>query len=300
LNGSDPGGKAFGVEHALVLYATNFVAMSATAIYEDDAIRMYLDQIAKCHIYLIGLPPTVEMVDLKQDDDDLVAVFDVANARCEVRCSLPPGATIVRDGEGELYIVDRDSRKPASEIMLKGLRQEYQDIDFKVLYIGQAFGVEGSRNALDRLKQHETLQKISVKGIPEGYTLTILMLVVDSGHDLVTVISPFPGDRAKDLERMEAAMTFNTTEAERITIYEAALIRYFQPPFNKEFKSSFPSTNLKLLAECYSKDFSAVVAEICLESLPFRIFSDAVEHKGYHIAKHDLHSAKDRQLFFFG
>ena len=47
----------FDVEHALVLYASNFVAMSAAAIYEDEAIRPHLAQIRDCHIYLIGLTP---------------------------------------------------------------------------------------------------------------------------------------------------------------------------------------------------------------------------------------------------
>jgi hypothetical protein len=59
------------------------------------------------------------------------------------------------------------------------LSAEYDAVGFEVLYIGQAFGNDGSRNALDRLKKHETLQKIAVKGIPEGYTLTILMLAIE-------------------------------------------------------------------------------------------------------------------------
>jgi hypothetical protein len=295
-----PAGKAFDVEHALVLYASNSVVMSATAIYEDEALRPYIDQIRECHIYLLGLTPTIEMVDLKEEHNDLVALFNVGVTGCEVRCSLPPNAKTVRDADAELYIETDEGRVLASKIMMKGLRQEHQDIDFKVLYVGQAFGADGSRNALDRLRRHETLQKISIKGIPDGYTLAILMLSVEPGHDLVTVISPFAEDQSKSLERYQAGLSLNITDAERTAIYEAALIRYFQPVFNKEFKDSFPSTNMKLLAGCYDKDFSAVVAEICLDDLPFIIFSEVVEHKKYHIAMHDLHSTADRKLFFFG
>jgi hypothetical protein len=56
----------------------------------------------------------------------------------------------------------------------------------------------------------------------------------------------------------------------------------------------------KVLAECYDKDFSALVAEICIDELPFKLFSAAAPRTGtgYHIAKHDLHNDKARRVFF--
>ncbi len=78
---------------------------------------------------------------------------------------------------------------------------------------------------------------------------------------------------------------YNTSEAERISLYEAALIRYFYPDFNKEFKDSFPSTNLKILQDCYEKDFAAVIAEICIDELPFHLWSSSVPPKLHHLAK---------------
>lgn len=38
---------------------------------------------------------------------------------------------------------------------------------FDIQYIGQAYGKSGSRNALDRLRKHETVQKIALQGVPE-------------------------------------------------------------------------------------------------------------------------------------
>lgn len=55
---------------------------------------------------------------------------------------------------------------------------------------------------------------------------------------------------------------------------------------------------MKLLADCYDKDFSALVAEICIDELPFKLFSDAVKRKQHHIAKHDLHTDEARRIFF--
>lgn len=171
---------------------------------------------------------------------------------------------------------------------------------FEVKYVGQAYGQDGSRNAVDRLLKHETLQKIALKGVPDGHQLTLLLLAVQPENQLFTVMNPFAKNKDGSGERIKAGLEklYNTTEIERISIYEAALIRYFYPDFNKEFKDSFPSTNLKILQDCYKKDFSAVVAEICIDDLPFQLFSGAVEQSFYHIAKHDLHQDKDRRAFF--
>ena len=59
--------------------------------------------------------------------------------------------------------------------MATGRLNTFNLIDFEVLYIGQAFGDGGSRNALDRLLKHETLQKIAVKGVPAGSVLMLLL-----------------------------------------------------------------------------------------------------------------------------
>jgi len=69
------------------------------------------------------------------------------------------------------------------------------------------------------------------------------------------MFNPWANDKCRGSERIKKGLDklFGTNEAERTTLYEASLIRYFQPPFNKEFKNSFPSTNMKVLADCYDK-----------------------------------------------
>ena len=49
-------------------------------------------------------------------------------------------------------------------------------ITFKVEYIGQAYGRGAKRNALERLLKHETLQKISLQGLPTGCQLYVLLI----------------------------------------------------------------------------------------------------------------------------
>jgi len=173
-------------------------------------------------------------------------------------------------------------------------------IGFEVKYIGQAYGDAGSRNALDRLLKHETLQKIALRGAPAGHRITLLLLEIQPNNQLITMMIPYAQNTEDGPSRIAQGLDklYNTSEAERISLYEAALIRYFYPDFNKEFKDSFPSTNLKILQDCYEKDFAAVVAEVCIDELPFRLWSSSVPSKLHHIAKHDLHRRDDRRIFF--
>lgn len=113
-------------------------------------------------------------------------------------------------------------------------------------------------------------------------------------------MNPFAKNQEDGPDRITSGLDklFNTSEQERVTLYEASLIRYFRPEFNIEFKNSFPSTNMKVLRDCYDKDFSAVIAEICIDDLPFRLFSQEVNPEWNHIAKHDLHKSDERKIFF--
>ena len=295
-------GKAFDVEHALNMYAVSYVTMPAAGIYEDELIAPLMEQIRICHIYIVGLTPKLDFVSVKQEAQDLVTSIEVSGQRYDLRWELPPGATLKGNDQEGWYVEDStgNRRFPSSAMMGQRLAMEHRLIDFKVLYIGQAFGDSGSRNALDRLKKHETLQKIAVKGIPNGYDLTVLMLAIEPTNGLITMFNPWAEDKSQSSERIKNGLDklFGTDEAERTTLYEASIIRYFQPQFNKEFKNSFPSTNMKILADCYHKDFSAVIAEICFDNLPFQLFSDAVDPKPYHIAHHDLHTDESRRVFF--
>lgn len=189
--------------------------------------------------------------------------------------------------EDELwYVVDAQGQRsfPDLDVGVKRLSGELDAVGFEVLYIGQAYGKDGSRNALDRLLKHETLQKISLKGVPDGYRLNLLLLEVQPATTMFTVFNPVAENIDQGSQRISSGLDklFNTSEAERITLYEASLIRYFQPRYNTEFKNSFPSTNMKLLADCYDKDFAAVIAEICIDELPFKMFTETVRPKLKH------------------
>lgn len=295
-------GKALNdVEHALGMYALGFCTIPAEAIYDKDALGPLMSVIESCHIYLIGYTPRIDFVDANDNDGKLNLRFIITGKEYTLSYDIPDGISY-KFADGRHYLEDGSGQGywPNENDMQVRLCHEFNAVDFKVKYIGQAYGTDGSRNAIDRLLKHETLQKIALRGVPDGYRLTVLMLTIQPSNQLFTVMNPFARNKDDGSERIKAGLDklFNTTEQERVALYEASLIRYFRPEFNIEFKNSFPSTNLKILQDCYEKDFSAVIAEICIDELPFKLFSEEVKPGWNHIAKHSLHKSEDRKIFF--
>lgn len=290
--------KEFDVEHALSLYASSYCTLPAEFIYDKELLAQYEHVIKDCHIYLIGYLPNVAIENIIEQNNELEITFKVANEIKVIKLPIPENHKLVQlDGTSYLERSDGEKFTISQETLLQFVSGS---MFFEVKYIGQAYGKDGSRNALDRLKKHETLQKISLKGVPENYKLSLLLLSVESNNQLVTMLNP-RAQKQDDGSRIKAGLDklFDTSEPERISLFEASLIRYFYPDFNKEFKDSFPSTNLKLLHDCYEKDFSAVFSEICIDELPFQLFSESAPATHHHLAKHNLHDDEARKAFFF-
>jgi hypothetical protein len=235
----------------------------------------------------------------------MITTLEINGAKHEIAWPIPDGLSFEGNSENEYYLTDGRGGKfaPSWEAIFRRLSSERGvNFDFEVMYIGQAFGQDGTRNVLDRLIKHETLQKIAIQGTLSQFKLTLLLLEVVMGNTVMTVFSPKAEITFNSIERFGNGLDKlrRTTEVERIAIYEASLIRYFQPKFNKEFKDSFPSTNMKLLEDCYKKDFSAVCAKIYFDDFPFRLFSTTVKPAPFHIAFYDLHTDARRKLFYMG
>lgn len=69
----------------------------------------------------------------------------------------------------------------------------------------------------------------------------MLLLAIQPNNQLFTVMNPFAINKDDGKARIKAGIDklFSTTEQERTTLYEASLIRYFYPEFNKELKIAF-------------------------------------------------------------
>ena len=290
----------FDVEHMLSLYALGYCTLDAKLIYEESAIGAMADHINRSHIYLIGEIPIAEQTNASFNQNVLTLNFKFREQEHKLDWQVPDGSTL-REENDRCFIESPDGKHywPDSLSITTRLSWAADGYPFKVKYIGQAYGKNGSRNAIDRLLKHETLQKISLKGTPDGYKLQLILLELEKKNRIMTTFNP-DGQNKDDGSRIQSGLDklFDTTHAEQISIFEAAFIRYFYPDYNKEFKDSFPSTKLKILQDCYKKDFQQVAAEICIDNLPFQLYSDSVEPLHEHIALFDLHKDSNRRAFF--
>lgn len=290
--------QEFSIENAFGMHARSAAWLPAAGIYDKTAWASQVDIIERCHIYFIGFTEQVRLETARAEGAAITLFYSVSGTEYPLRWDLPEGHSLKMENN-KWFIEDPSGRRGwPSDVGAK--LSKAGATTFDVRYIGQAYGTDGSRNAMDRLQKHETLQKISLLGTPEGYDLQLLLLEIEPASRLYTMMNPYARDRESNEERIQLGLDklYNTSEEERISLYEASFIRYFSPQYNKEFKDSFPSTKLKILQDCYDKDFSAVVAEICMDKLPWRLKSDKVDPGYYHIAKHDLHLDEARRAFF--
>jgi len=238
-------GALYDIEHALGMYALSFSTIPAEGIYDKEALAPLMSVIESCHIYFIGYTPRIEFVDANDDDGKLNLKFIVSGNDYTMSYDIPEGISLKHEGDLH-YLEDSSGQRywPNENDMQVRLSAESKAVNFEVKYIGQAYGKDGSRNAIDRLLKHETLQKISLKGVPEGYRLTLLLLTIQPNNQLFTAMNPFASNKDEGSERISSGLDklFNTTEQERVALYEASLIKYFRPEFNKEFKNSFHKT----------------------------------------------------------
>lgn len=188
-------------------------------------------------------------------------------------------------------------------LLLASFGFEYwEHMDLEVLYIGQAYGKDGSRNAADRLKKHETLQGIyseAIKNSPDCdiwlilCTFEPLMLASFDGRqkEYVTTIE-------QDTGHIKEVANADITEQQQINFTEASLIRYFQPSYNKIYKKSFPNPAHSTYSECYDIDLNMVSTEIQTEDIGLRLWSESVAPEWVHFSSFPLHSKKERMYMF--
>lgn len=180
-------------------------------------------------------------------------------------------------------------------------------LDFEVLYIGQSYGVEGARTAPDRLVNHSTLQGIYAEAISNNPDNEIWLALASFSQ--VNLIM-FDGrtkftEKEKEDDKKRFASVFEKlnregiNEQQKINFTEAALIKYFEPTYNKIYKDSFPNPAHKTYSECYDLDINSVCIELnTQEMVNCQFYSDKIDKAPWHMKDFLLHSREDRKSMF--
>lgn len=170
----------------------------------------------------------------------------------------------------------------------------------EVLYIGQSYGKKGERTAYDRLKSHETLQKIYSENKPDQEIWLTLCKITDVA--MLQHFSPNGGnstvsgrestDRANSLVHWFYSEGFKRKEA--IALAEAGLIRHFQPEYNKKFRNNFPDPQHISSATCYELEINHITIEFHCYGTGDMYWSEEAEPANMHFANYPLYSENDR------
>ena len=141
--------------------------------------------------------------------------------------------------------------------------------EYEVLYIGQAYGSDGKRTAIQRLSTHSTLQKILAEAKINYPTkhIYILLMVISQSLNLL-----FDGTRKEYImdekscdEHLNNVICNLPIEKQVINITEAALINYFKPEYNQRLVNNFPNRNNQSYRQYFDLDYNALTVEMDLE-----------------------------------
>lgn len=172
-------------------------------------------------------------------------------------------------------------------------------IDCEVLYIGQSFGKSGSRSAFDRLLKHETLQKIYSE---KEYDKDVYLSGWNFDRNSIAYIPPQDIAGLGTVGMRHLALTMDPynqiSKKQEIDFTEAALIRYFQPKYNNEFKYTFPSKDHSVYSDCYKVGLDYIQVEINTKRLNFRLFSEDMDPSYDHTPFFDLKGKRSKENLF--
>lgn len=168
----------------------------------------------------------------------------------------------------------------------------------EVLYVGQAFGEKGERTAWDRLKKHETLQRILGDQLPDTQVWLTMATIFDVA--VMQEMLPEPGriDGTEDLDHVMRVLKKTYDEGfqgrEAVALAEAGLIRGWQPEYNDRLKYNFPARKQVSLDTARDLDLHGLVVEWQSIELPSKYYSGSGNPASLAFFGYKVHTDPDR------
>ena len=293
---------------------------------DDEIIKEYFTAQDPCHIYVICKRPKIfiDPDSLKIYDEFYSITFKIQRGFNFEELNLTGQHPFEDEDEIEFYtefphnhftMVGKKSGikfggRAASLIQAAAQKIDFEDdfLDLEVLYVGQSYGVDGARTAPDRLKSHSTLQNIYSEAINRNIDSDIWILLASFEQITYMMMHSDNPTTEEEMEKdwkdrsgkvFDKIQNDDFSEQQKINFTEAALIRYFEPKYNKEYKDTFPNPAHKTYQECYELDINSILVELgTYDILKCRLFSDKVPSKNRHFAQFNLHSSKERKGMF--
>lgn len=310
----------FGIEGFFNTYLSTFqVILGADLEAYSKQNDQCFNKENPCNIYFILKRPKVSINPKSFKSKGDIAFFDLiiheksgpitanielklkdVKSKLKLKCSYPYNIFSIFDKDGILL-----TARPGTLIdHVNDIEDIKNDkLDFEVLYIGQAYGKNGKRTALDRLMSHETLQKIYTHALTENPESDIWILLTNFsvmsslfciGHG--EIIQDLKGEKRDEdlINHFLDNKGLKLSERQIINLTEAALIKYFEPKYNVDFKNYFPYSKHKSYSEYYDLDVRAINIELDTTELNRKLFTENTGRLTNHTAMYELKNDNDR------
>lgn len=318
--------RKFLAEGGLELYSSGATVIQPTDIYHLVKNENVRDALVGCNIYVIARRPRVSVatdslrVENNQIKGDFLVQFGHDYERYSFSHTLKLADYITsvqapgypQDGIYYQAINGETVKMPIYRFMADCEYDLDGNDDLEVLYVGQGYGKEGERLAIDRLQDHKTLQRILADTLHDQPDHEVLLLLFRYKH--YKKYSSTAGDfsveptasEEENSEYLNSVMDAEFSRKNRVSLAEAGLIRYFEPMYNKIYKETFPSKRHKVLEELMKLDFSGLTVQMDTGNIKTNLYSEKVApdtgafsklHPYVHFAKIPLYSADERESF---
>ena len=172
----------------------------------------------------------------------------------------------------------------------------------EILYVGQSYGKNGDRNAVNRLLEHSTLQQILAEINVNEPDKDVVVSLWDFVPKLLPVMDGISKNyqTSNDVDNSHIMNVLNNDfdYKQMINITEAALINFFKPKYNEKFANNFPDYKHSSYTEYYNLDFNSLIVELWQDDLNSRLFTDTNEYRVYDFIQYRLHPENERKSMF--
>lgn len=270
---------------------------------------------AKYHIYMVNKIPRLTIVSdsikiYKTHIEISIQLGVLKNVKvCNIKFALLEGdhrEIFEFELEDNKTLILRDKKDGGLKVDVLWLYSEFADkpLPTEILYVGQSYGKDGQRDAIQRLSSHSTLQKILADTMGESIEYEIAITLWEFTPRLFTSIDgrskQYIKDEKADLEHFEKVWSAPPLRLDShiINVTEAALINYFKPKYNVMFMNNFPDINHKGYRFYYDYDYNAISVELDPSCVNIKIFSEHTSYSKFRPIKYLLNSEEERKSMF--
>lgn len=296
--------RKFLAEAGVHLYSGGATVLRPADLYRYGKDQRLLDALEGCNIYVVARRRRISVDpfslrtfdgllygDFRVHGDDLLSFERVAfSQKCHLvgNDGMPlkfiQAETFNEKGFDVRVADDRGGvgNLPTNVLIANARHNLGKETNLEVLYVGQAFGKDGKRLAIDRLLAHTTLQRILAESAEENPYDEVLLLLFRYEHhrNIVSTAGDFSvepsASDAEEREHLSRVGHIRLDRKSRITLAEAALINYFKPKYNIMHRNSLNTDRtkkLKFLKKVLALDLSALLVEINTSNFGSKLFS---------------------------